>query len=73
MVWLNFQSLTNQYTQIKPLVLHSRSLIVTQRSYTNNASVAANLLLLLISFQCANISSTPEFITVWEIKAMYFL
>ena len=57
---------------MKPLVLHSRSLIVTQRSYTNNASVGANLLL-LISFQCANISSTPEFITVWEIKAMYFL
>ena len=56
MVWLNFQSLANQYIWMKPLVLHIRSLIVTQRSFTNNGSVGANLLL-LISFQCAIISS----------------
>ena len=56
MVRLNFQSLANQYIRIKPLVLHRRSLIVTQRSHTNNGSVEANLLL-LISFQCAIISS----------------
>ena len=57
MVRLNFQSFANQYIRIKPLVLQSRSLIVTQRSHTNNGSVEANLLLLLISFQCAIISS----------------
>ena len=49
--------LSNQYIRIKPLVLQSRSLIVTQRSYTNNGSVGANLLLLLISFLYAIISS----------------
>ena len=58
--------LSNQYIRIKPLVLQSRSLIVTQRSYTNNGSVGANLLLLLISFLYAIISSFVSYPWVYN-------